>query len=191
MNPALPFSIVWAAAVAAAAVKVFSMRRITTERGGSLPIRGRVECLITTPHTTNRVATSEPGDGASRSNVRTGARAPLLGPVSKETNFAATRKLAGMMSLLMNAVHAARLTASVDEQPLQPRRRDFCRVEKMESRRAHNAEVVGSSPTPATTLPVAGLVATPRRVEAVASLPAWSLLRINPKLISGGNHIAG
>lgn len=69
--------------------------------------------------------------------------------------------------------------------------RNFCRVEELAPRRAHNAEFAGSSPAPATTLPVAGLVATPRRVEAVASLPAWSLLRINPKLISGGNHIAG
>jgi len=32
---------------------------------------------------------------------------------------------------------------------------------------------------------VAGLVATPRRVEAATSLPAWSLLGLNPRLFQG------
>lgn len=167
MNPALPLVLFYAGAICWAA------------RSALIP-----------HHTPQRAAASEPGDGASRSNARTGARTPLLGPTSQKTNCA-RRKLVEC----------------------------FCRVEKLASRLAHNQEAAGSNPAPATKftrvpghqtgnlvawvdcipnagrrdsrrdgilLPgVAGLVATPRRVEAATSLPAWSLLGLNPRLFQG------
>ena len=188
MNPALPLSLLFAAWVSAAAWIVWRRRP--------------AESSFNTYHNARpSVTTSEPGDGASRSNLRTGARASLGVPPSAETNFAARpRRLGGLfwLSLLKTkqVVHGARLTA--DEQPLQSRPRDLadhrmttqragsslcsggplinCRVEKMASRLAHNQEVAGSTPAPATTVPLTGLVATPRRARRLAPLPAWALL---------------
>ena len=142
MNPALPLSLLFAATVSAAAWSVWRRRP-----AGS---------AFNTYHQARpSVTTSEPGDGASRSKFRTGARASLGVPPSAETNFAAKpRRLGGLfwrsLQNTNNVVHGARLTASADEQPLQSRPREFCRVEKMASRLAHNQEVAGSSPAPAT-----------------------------------------
>lgn len=175
MNPALPLSLLFAAWVSAAAWIVWRRRP--------------AESSFNTYHNARpSVTTSEPGDGASRSNLRTGARASLGVPPSAETNFAAKpRRLGGLfwrsLQNTKNVVHGARLTA--DEQPLQSRPREFCRVEKMASRLAHNQEVAGSSPAPATTVPLTGLVATPRRARRLATLPAWALLRFNPQLMKG------
>lgn len=40
INPALPLTLVWAAFVAAAVVRIFARRRITTKRAGSLHVAG-------------------------------------------------------------------------------------------------------------------------------------------------------
>lgn len=82
MNPALPLVLLYAVAV------------------------GYAARIVLIPHHTPRsAATSEPGDGASRSNFRTGARTPLLGPTSQETNCA-MRKLVGCFIRVQVAVNA-------------------------------------------------------------------------------------
>lgn len=217
MNPALPLSLLFAATVSAAAWVVFPRSGASSPRAsrgllskqhpklckaGKIPAGPAESSFNTYPQARPGVTTSEPGDGASRSNLRTGARASLGVPPSAETNFAArpARRLGGLfwrsLQNTKNVVHGARLTA--DEQPLQSRPRDLadhrmttqragsslcsggplinCRVEKMASRLAHNQEVAGSSPAPATTVPLTGLVATPRLARRLAPLPAWALL---------------
>lgn len=117
MNPALPFTLLYAAAVTAAAVSVFRRRA-----GASSPRSSRG-----------------------------------LSSIQQRKQWVVCR----------------------------PATNVFCRVEKLTSRLAHNQEVAGLSPAPATTLPLTGLVATPRRARRLAPLPAWSLLVWNPQLLKG------
>lgn len=132
MNPALPLTLLFAATVSAAAWIVWRRRPAESS-------------FNTYPQARPSVTTSEPGDGASRSKFRTGARASLGVPPSAETNFAAKpRRLGGLFSVRRMITKRGVSSPSAAVPMLD------CRVEKMASRLAHNQEVAGSSPAPAT-----------------------------------------